>query len=463
MLPPLTLFLQAAYPPDNLDRILEHIRSDHRGTGPNRVANLVLDAIGSPDGQLATTVLDRVLGAAGLFDNVFVGTATLPWQGPGSPYREGMLDAGFRWGNLTLQRSMWERFVELYPAVVAHWYVTYEAALNWWGEPALRAAYEAYLIQTLRDSTGIIPGRAIFWSPAFWSPPPYGIGVHLTRTFSALAAEAERLGTRGLDWLALQDMQGRRWLNLPYQTVADWSRIVNQSHRFAAFGVNLELFEEDPAALTGHAPADPVEVNKRVRFYRTAGVPILAGFEARYWHPIHDLLGAVVAPIQVSPAGWGATVPYDTWPIGNWRPDKWVVHYGGGAIFAGNLNYPSQDREKATLRSWERYHLWKGWRGIAYNYAIGQSGNLYRLRGERHAAATSGDAEPDGIPENSEARAVAFILGGTQRPSEAALLTFRRFWQTDRKPAIVHKDVKGDTACPGVFLTGWVHEGRYKL
>ena len=103
MLPPLTLFLQAAYPPDNLDRILEHIRSDHRGTGPNRVANLVLDAIGSPDGQLATTVLDRVLGAAGLFDNVFVGTATLPWQGPGSPYREGMLDAGFRWQNLTLR------------------------------------------------------------------------------------------------------------------------------------------------------------------------------------------------------------------------------------------------------------------------------------------------------------------------------------------------------------------------
>src|SRR3972149_9136347 len=154
MLPPLTLFLQAAYPPDNLDRILEHIRSDHRGTGPNRVVNLVLDATGTPDGQLATTVLAPGLRAAGLFDNVFVGTATLPWQGPGSPYREGMLDAGFRWQNLTLQRSMWERFVELYPAVVAHWYVTYEAALNWWGEPALRAAYEAYLTITLLAEAG---------------------------------------------------------------------------------------------------------------------------------------------------------------------------------------------------------------------------------------------------------------------------------------------------------------------
>lgn len=174
---------------------------------------------------------------------------------------------------------------------------------------------------------------------------------------------------------------------------------------------------------------------------------------------------------QVSPAEWGAMIDYDGWNYGPWQPDKWVVHYGGGANFAGDpqkaaekgYDFPSVEAEKKVLQLWEYYHVKsRGWRGIAYNYAIGQSGTLYRLRGENRAGATSGDFEGDGIPENVEARAVVFILGGDQQPTEAALRTFAYFWAEDQKPVIVHSDVKA-TACPGDFLRRWVHEERFRL
>lgn len=162
----------------------------------------------------------------------------------------------------------------------------------------------------------------------------------------------------------------------------------------------------------------------------------------------------------VSPQAWGAVIDYDSpqFSVGVWKPDKWVVHYGGATAY--------QDRdEKAVLRSWERYHTQtKRWRGIAYNYAIGMSGTVYRLRGEKQAAATSGDQDKDGIPENHEARAVVFIMGGnTFEPTAEAKQAFRDLYQTlgGNFPVIVHSDSTA-TQCPGPKLTAWVRSGGYK-
>lgn len=166
----------------------------------------------------------------------------------------------------------------------------------------------------------------------------------------------------------------------------------------------------------------------------------------------------------VAPAEWGARVNYDTWNDKSSK-DKWIVHYGGPAV----SNYDAGiEREKAVLRAWEKYHIdHNGWRGIAYNYAIGQSGTLYRLRGENRGGHTRGDYEPDGISENTEGRAVVFILGGSQKPSEAALATFAMLWGTDPMPVIGHRDVASHgvggtiTACPGTFLHEWVGAEGY--
>jgi hypothetical protein len=95
------------------------------------------------------------------------------------------------------------------------------------------------------------------------------------------------------------------------------------------------------------------------------------------------------------------------------------------------------------------------------------SGTVYRLRGEQRSAATSGDIEPDGIPENYEARAVVFIMGGYQTPTAKALQAFKDLYQElgPDLPVIVHSDVRGTsyTKCPGTFLRVWVHRKEYEV
>jgi hypothetical protein len=156
----------------------------------------------------------------------------------------------------------------------------------------------------------------------------------------------------------------------------------------------------------------------------------------------------------ISPQGWGARLDYDLWSDQAVLKDKIVVHYNGGRLIRA---YDGAEAEKAILRSWERYHIdRKRWRGIAYGWAVGMSGSVYRLRGWNNYAAHTGDADADGINENKEAIPVAFILGGTQEPSPASLAAFRALadlLEVDTRSAshlkiIGHKDISS-TDCPG--------------
>lgn len=162
---------------------------------------------------------------------------------------------------------------------------------------------------------------------------------------------------------------------------------------------------------------------------------------------------------QVAPSAWGARVDYDTKLWRPWNPDKLVVHYEGPT----GLGDVTISREMSRLRAHEEYHIdVKGWLGLAYNYAIGNTGTLYRVRGENRSGATSGDQEPDGIPENYEARAYLFLIGGEQQPSAAAKFTFHREWVRWGKPRVtVHSD-STSTSCPGVPLRTWVRSGGYR-
>lgn len=164
--------------------------------------------------------------------------------------------------------------------------------------------------------------------------------------------------------------------------------------------------------------------------------------------------------VQVSPLQWGARVNYDTKLWRPWTPDKMVVHYEGPT---GIGDGSTVAREKLRLRAHEAYHIdGKGWLGLAYNYVIGNSGTLYRARGENRSGATSGDAEPDGIPENHEARAYLFLVGGNQQPSQAAKNVFHREWLRWLKPRVtIHSD-STSTSCPGNPLAMWIKSGAYK-
>ena len=157
----------------------------------------------------------------------------------------------------------------------------------------------------------------------------------------------------------------------------------------------------------------------------------------------------------LSPNTWGARFNYDAWNDRAYIKDKVVIHYNGGAI----SNYlGGQDREMRYLRAVEKFHIdSKRWRGIAYGWAVGASGVVYRLRGWNNYAAHTGDVEPDWINENKEAIPVLFILGGSQEPTEEMLESFRELHeffeahpQSDHALEVIgHKDVSS-TACPGV-------------
>lgn len=176
-------------------------------------------------------------------------------------------------------------------------------------------------------------------------------------------------------------------------------------------------------------------------------------------------------PYDVDQDGWRAQKQFaDGELLGSWQVDKWVIHYGGNANFAGDQDrclakgyptYPSMDAEAAVLRIYEQSHLSRGWQAIAYNYAVGQSGAVYRLRGENHSGATSGDLDQDGIPENSEARAILWIGGLGQEPTEAAYESIAMLLAADVLPVTVHSDHKS-TNCPGDPLREWVAREGWK-
>lgn len=180
-----------------------------------------------------------------------------------------------------------------------------------------------------------------------------------------------------------------------------------------------------------------------------------------------------------SPKEWGAKVDYDLWDDAPKDEDKIIVHYGGNASFAGDearclargySEWPSVAAEKAVLRIYEQSHLSRGWRGLAYGWAIGQSGNVYRIRGWNRYGAHKGDLDLDGIPENEEGIPVLFLLGGDQVPTPEALATFAAL-HTELEmaegtlPVYGHKEIAllgtgTTTSCPGVHLTSFVSAWR---
>jgi len=156
---------------------------------------------------------------------------------------------------------------------------------------------------------------------------------------------------------------------------------------------------------------------------------------------------------------WGSSRIYEDGALsGNWNPQSIIIHWGGWT------EEVESDREDDTLRGWQRYHIGKGWRDIGYHYAIGESGRLYRLRGENPGGATSGRDEY-GQRWNEVAISIVWIGGkrDLDGPSKAAQATLKRFVRERGLPLLGHVNTGKATSCPGPdwlnVIDEWKQEG----
>lgn len=169
---------------------------------------------------------------------------------------------------------------------------------------------------------------------------------------------------------------------------------------------------------------------------------------------------------MISPTEWGALKRYDQWKDQPYIKDDIAIHWGGNKqpTWLDGI-----EAEKAILRSWERYHVnTKGWRGIAYGYAIGASGAIYRLRGKNNYGAHRGDVDGDSISNNKEIVPVVFIMGEDSGPPTEAMWRSMSnlYWWLLEQPwtdgvmsVYGHREIQSGTACPGDDIIAGRDEG----
>jgi len=145
---------------------------------------------------------------------------------------------------------------------------------------------------------------------------------------------------------------------------------------------------------------------------------------------------------------WGAQRVFsDDVRASGWDPVEYVIHYGGNAVTGA---YRGVQREMQVLRIYEQSHLSRGWSAIAYNYAVGNSGAVYRLRGENTPGATKG--------ANLYTKALLWIGGGAQKPTPEAYASMRKIVTDDPMRVFPHSKYR-TTSCPGDHWRAWIEGG----
>ncbi len=289
------IFIQvSSYDPDQLRADLDYIDKHH-----HMEMGVILNEIGN-EGGLHTnlSILSRYVPE--IFTQVFIGSHYVPWRAEGSGYREGMLDSNHRWRNLKVQSALWDEFLAVYANYEPSLYIDHEGVLNLFDEWDVRAAYTAYLIQSVKDAHKLIPNVSVLWSPAIWS------GVELTggeelgvaRAFTDIRLYTNKFGHKGgITHLYLQDMMGRGRADVDLADVQQWYQELDKADRFWStnsllsgslfqdLGINMELFTKNRA---GQLVAETPEViTDRQNWYANNGVPVRAGWELRWWMKTH--------------------------------------------------------------------------------------------------------------------------------------------------------------------------------
>lgn len=156
-------------------------------------------------------------------------------------------------------------------------------------------------------------------------------------------------------------------------------------------------------------------------------------------------MGDLLTPADVGLQAWR----YEQMAPTSRPPDGYVIHTPGSSTqFTG-----AWEETCRGLQSWEEYHVeGKGWAGLAYDYWADLGGRKGAIRGEGRSAATSGDYDEDGIPNNAETDAILLILGNGQVPNRAMKQAVLELVDLlgPRRYVIGHREGKGTvTVCPG--------------
>lgn len=155
-------------------------------------------------------------------------------------------------------------------------------------------------------------------------------------------------------------------------------------------------------------------------------------------------------PKFVTREEWGARAPKSTTSFsGEGLP---TIHYNGPA-----MRLKSSVEERAALRGIQRYHMdTKGWSDIAYNFAVGNSGLIYTLRGANVRSAANGTNT-----SNSRHLAIFLLLGEGETPSSEMISGVNLLLNYLEKDGVLgHRDHKA-TQCPGNIVYDMIKRGVF--
>lgn len=128
-----------------------------------------------------------------------------------------------------------------------------------------------------------------------------------------------------------------------------------------------------------------------------------------------------------------------------------VVHYPGAGPDQANKD------PRESLRGWRNFHVQtRGWRDIAYNYAVDLSGRIWTLRGWAQDGGVKG--------MGGKCVSCLLILGGTEEMSDAMKESVVALadWVDNRVGRGLARTYHGrlvSTDCPGTDATRWVKAG----
>ena len=282
----------------NTAELSAHLEALYNAGGP--LVDLVVSYTGlRPLGNLYNehlSILEPYLpwGDKRLCANVFFGTQVIDYSSYTDTWGQANTNPVFRWALLDIQRLVLARLAARYAGKPWHFYIEHEAALDKLADPKVAAGYEAFLVQSIRDFRQHRPTGAVLWSPAFFrTRPQAGLAAVLDAMFKRIARYSN---SSGIDWLHLQDMGGRGWLNPTVADVKAWVEALGTS--FASKMVNVEQFKTVDGELL---PGERTVLDKLEAAYRAAGLQIGICWEMRWY--MRQTLGAgdLVPPPEPTP------------------------------------------------------------------------------------------------------------------------------------------------------------------